>query len=152
MKVRVYSPSDGEMLAYTVDDAFFTAHPRRRVAIRESLPGELENGHDLAEACGLSKLYSQRPPLWMMVHSSGNGTYRVFPVYRGQHFFPVVCAYQGTFAKVSSDAAAWVLFDEMDLRGGCDMEAWTAWQGKWIEAYKQIAIAQQAALQSGRVN
>jgi hypothetical protein len=152
MKARVYTPSDGELLAYKVDDAFFNSNPTRRVAIRETTPGELENGHDLAAACGLSLLYAQRPPLWMMVLSSGTGTYRVFPVYRGQHFFPVVCAYQGTFAKCSSDAACLALFDECDMRGGFDVDEWTAWQGKWIEAYKQFAVAQQIALQSRRVN
>jgi hypothetical protein len=152
MKVRIYTPSDGDLPAYKITDAFFNDNPKRRVAIRESLPGELENGHDLADHCGLSTLYAQRPPLWMMVYSSGTGTYRVFPVYRGQHFFPVVQAYQGTFAKVSSDAAAWVLFDEMDSHGGMDAEAWTAWQSKWIAAYKQFAVAQQTVLSTGRVN
>jgi hypothetical protein len=152
-KVRVYTPSDGELPAHKVDDRFFNDNPKRRVAIRQSLPGELENGHELAERCGLGTLYAQRPPLWMMVLSSGNGKYRVFPAYRGQHFFPVVQAYQGTFAKCSNDAACLELFDECDLRGGMDAEAWIAWQSRWTEAFKQYAVAQQVALQScERVN
>lgn len=153
MKVRIYTPSDGDLLAYKVDDAFFNDNPKRRVVIRESLPGELENGHELAERCGLSMLYAQRPSLWMMVLSSGNGTYRVFPIYRGQHFFPVECVYQGTFAKCSNDAACLALFDECDMKGGLDVDAWIAWQSKWTEAFQQFAVAQQAALQSSeRVN
>ncbi len=152
MKVRVYTPSDGDLPAYQVDDAFFNDNQKRRVAIRESLPGELENGHELAERCGLTTLYSQRPPLWMLVLSSGTGTYRVLPIYRGTHFFPVECAYKGTFAKCNSDAACFALFDECDMRGGMDGEAWTTWQREWTAAFTQIATAQQLAATTGQVN
>jgi hypothetical protein len=146
MKARVYTPSDGELLAYQVDDAFFSDNPKRRIAIRASLADELENGHELAERYGLSMLYAQRPPLWTMVLSSGTGIYRVFPIYRGQHFFPVVCAYQGTFAKCSSDAACLSLFDECDMCGGLDTDAWIAWQNKWNEAFMPFAAIQQSKL------
>lgn len=146
MKARVYTPSDGELPAYRVTDAFFNDNPKRRIAIRESLPGELENGHETASGLGLGTLYAQRPPLWMLVLSSGNGVYRVFPVYRGSNYFPVVCACQGTFAKCCNDDACLVLFDEFDTRGGLDAEEYTAWQNKWTEAYQHSAGMQQAKL------
>jgi hypothetical protein len=151
MRCRVYSPSDGNELAYKVDDAFFSANQTRRFAIRESLAGELENGHDFAHAQGLATLYAQRPPLWMLVISSGNGTYRVFPIYRGAHFFPVVCQYRGTFAQCSNDAACLALFDECDLRGGCDGGAWGHWERIWKDALAHAAVIQQAKLE-GRVH
>ena len=141
--VRVYSPSDGNELAYKVDDAFFADNPKRRVSIRESLPGELENGFELAEHCGLSTLYAQRPALWLLVLSSGNGTYRVLPAFRGPHYFPVVCAYQGTFAQCCNDAACFALFDEFNMRGGLDSEAWAKWEAEWkAAAYKAVANQQ----------
>lgn len=151
MKCRVYTPSDGNQLAFKVDDAFFVDNPTRRIAIRESLPDELENGQPFAEAQGLASLYAERPPLWMLVISSNNGTYRVFPIYRGAHFFPIVGQHRGTFAQCSNDAACLALFDECDLRGGCDGEAWGEWERIWKDALAHAAGMQQARLE-GRVH
>ena len=146
MRARVYTPSDGDALAYKVDDAFFRENPTRRVSIRESLPGELENGHDFANTTGLGGIYSRRPQLWMIVFSSGNGTYRAFPIWRGQQFFPVIVAYQGVFANVCNDAACLALFDECDMRGGVDAEAMAKWQREWDVAFAKVAANQQPTL------
>ena len=140
-QMRLYRPSDGEKLAHKVDDAFFAANPDRRFAIRESLSGEFDSGHKLPHAQRFAMAYDSRPALWVLVLSSNNGTYRVLPVYRGQHFFPVVCDYLGVFAQSFNDAACLALLDEFDMRGGVDAESWKAWQSALNPVPLQVSDA-----------
>jgi hypothetical protein len=141
-QMRLYRPSDGDELAHKVDDAFFAANPERRFAIRESLSGEFDSGHKLPQAQRFAMAYDSRPALWVLVLSSNNGTYRVLPVYRGPHFFPVICDYHGVFAQCFNDAACLALLDEIHMLGGADAESWKAWQRTCCAAFTQVSDAQ----------